>query len=60
MLANVLVNGLMHESIQQATNSAFSTCNQLAYAGKSDILAVAVIGVIVVAGVVFMLMCRYE
>ena len=60
MLANVLFNGLLHESMQPVINAAFPTCNQLAYLGRSDIIAVAVIGVIVIGGAVFALMCRYE
>jgi hypothetical protein len=60
MLANVLFNGLLQGSMQPVLNSALPTCNQLAHVGKSDILAVAVIGIIVVGGAIFALMCRYE
>jgi hypothetical protein len=60
MLENVLFNGLLHESMQPVINSAFPTCNQLVHVGKSDIIAMAVIGVIVIGGAIFALMCRYE
>jgi hypothetical protein len=60
MLANVFVNGLLYGSMQQVMNSTFPTYNQPDYVVKSDIIAVAVIGIIVIGGAAFVLMCRYK
>jgi hypothetical protein len=60
MLANVLFNGLLHESVQPVMNSAFPTYSPLDLLSKSDMIAAVVIGVIVLSGAVFALMCRYK
>ncbi len=60
MMANVLSNGLPYELMQPVMNSVHPICNQLDYVGKLDLIAVAVIGVIVIVGAIFALMCRYE
>jgi hypothetical protein len=60
MWANVFFNGLLYETIQQVINPTFPTYNQPDYVVKSDMIAVAVIGIIVIGGATFALMCRYK
>jgi hypothetical protein len=60
MLENMLFNGLLQESMQPVINYGFPAWNQLVHVGKSDLICVAVIGIIVIGGAIFALMCRYE
>lgn len=60
MLANLLFNRLLYESMQPIMNSVYPICNQRDYIGKLDLISVALIGIIVIGGAVFALMCRYK
>ena len=60
MLANVLLAGSVSQSVQPVMKSVFLAGVQLGYIGKSDVIAMAVIGALVISAAVFALMCRYR